>query len=139
MTRPRRGWRRPPMRMNDPRYPAPALRRGCSGQEVRRWLRLGTACATLGHATSTAPDLGPVGWSPVAILLAFSPPPVRLTGRENDVLVRLPYYASRAEIADDVGISLNTVKTHLRSIYGKLGVRSRAEAVDRARELALLG
>jgi LuxR family maltose regulon positive regulatory protein len=64
---------------------------------------------------------------------------VPLTGRENDVLSRLPYYASRAEIAHDVGISLNTVKTHLRNIYGKLGVRSRAEAVDKARDLALLG
>jgi len=64
--------------------------------------------------------------------------PPKLTGRETDVLARLPFYASQAEIARDVGISVNTVKTHLRSIYGKLGVQTRAEAVAKARALALL-
>jgi LuxR family maltose regulon positive regulatory protein len=45
---------------------------------------------------------------------------------------------SNAEIGAEVFVSLNTVKTHLRSIYRKLGASGRAEAVERARTLGLL-
>ncbi|MEV7827175.1 helix-turn-helix transcriptional regulator [Microbacterium enclense] len=38
---------------------------------------------------------------------------------------------SLGEIARERGVSLNTVKSHVRSIYQKLGVRTRAEAVER--------
>jgi LuxR family maltose regulon positive regulatory protein len=43
------------------------------------------------------------------------------------------------EIADGLFLSHNTVKTHARVLYGKLGVASRQEAVRRGRELGLLG
>jgi len=45
---------------------------------------------------------------------------------------------SRLEIARDLSVSPNTVSTHIRSIYTKLGVRDRSSAVQRARELRLL-
>jgi len=43
-----------------------------------------------------------------------------------------------AEIASDLYVTINTIKAHQRSIYRKLGVDSRRDAVDRARELNLL-
>jgi LuxR family maltose regulon positive regulatory protein len=45
---------------------------------------------------------------------------------------------SNHEIASELFVSVNTVKTHLRSIYRKLGAADRREAVLRARELQLL-
>jgi LuxR family maltose regulon positive regulatory protein len=45
---------------------------------------------------------------------------------------------SAAEIAEELYLSVNTVKTHLAAIYRKLGARGRREAVRRARELELL-
>ena len=51
----------------------------------------------------------------------------------------LPTNLSRSEIACELSISPNTVGTHMRSIYAKLGVRDRRSAVLRARALRLLG
>jgi LuxR family maltose regulon positive regulatory protein len=61
-----------------------------------------------------------------------------LTERELRILRYLPTMLSNAEIGAEVFVSLNTVKTHLRSIYRKLGVGGRAQAVERARALGLL-
>lgn len=61
-----------------------------------------------------------------------------LTDRELEVLRRLPTLMSNREIAADVHLSVNTVKTHLKAVYRKLGVTSRREAVLRARTLGLL-
>ncbi|WP_067535061.1 response regulator transcription factor [Nocardia crassostreae] len=61
-----------------------------------------------------------------------------LTATETTVLQRLPSGRTAAQIASDLGVSVNTVKTHLRGIYGKLGVNSRTAALDRARRLGLL-
>jgi DNA-binding CsgD family transcriptional regulator len=55
---------------------------------------------------------------------------VELTAKERDVLNYLIGPLSLAEIAAALFISKNTLKTHTRNIYGKLGVTSRAEAVD---------
>ncbi len=62
----------------------------------------------------------------------------RLSGRERDVLRLLSGMLSTAEIASEMYISVNTVKTHLRSIYRKLSAGHRGEAVRRARELELI-
>ena len=62
----------------------------------------------------------------------------RLSEREREVLVHLSGMLSTAEIATEMYLSVNTVKTHLRSIYRKLSVAHRSEAVRRARRLELI-
>lgn len=61
-----------------------------------------------------------------------------LTEREQRILRYLPTMLTNAEIGAEVFVSLNTVKTHLRSIYRKLDASNRAEAVEQARRLGLL-
>ena len=58
----------------------------------------------------------------------------RLSTRELAVVRYLPSRLSSAEIASHLYISLNTLKTHLRSIYRKLGVEGRREAIVKAKE-----
>jgi LuxR family maltose regulon positive regulatory protein len=60
------------------------------------------------------------------------------TEAELRVLRYLPSRLSAPEIGSELYISLNTVKTHMRHIYAKLGVHGRTEAVERARALGLL-
>ncbi|MFF7166754.1 LuxR C-terminal-related transcriptional regulator [Streptomyces sp. NPDC008086] len=69
---------------------------------------------------------------------AEPPLPEPLSAREQDVLERLAQLMSTEEIAADLHLSVNTVKTHLKSIYRKLAAGRRGEAVRRARELGLL-
>jgi LuxR family maltose regulon positive regulatory protein len=61
-----------------------------------------------------------------------------LSGREVEVLHLLAARMSNLEIAEQLFISLNTVKTHIKNIISKLGVHGRDQAVARARELGLL-
>jgi LuxR family transcriptional regulator, maltose regulon positive regulatory protein len=61
-----------------------------------------------------------------------------LSGREQSVLRFLPTMMSNAEIAGELFVTSNTVKTHLKSIYRKLAVSRRRDAVERARALELL-
>jgi len=56
-----------------------------------------------------------------------------LTARERDVLRFLPSRLTLGEIADELYVSVNTLKFHLKLIYRKLGVNSRAEAAEFAR------
>jgi LuxR family maltose regulon positive regulatory protein len=63
---------------------------------------------------------------------------VELSGRERDVLERLAGMMSTEEIAADLYVSVNTVKTHLKSVYRKMAVNRRSDAVHRARDLGLL-
>jgi len=61
-----------------------------------------------------------------------------LSRRELDVLRLLAEGASYAEVAQRLGISAHTVTSHVKNCYRKLGVRTAADAVARARELKLL-
>ncbi|MEU4691516.1 LuxR C-terminal-related transcriptional regulator [Actinoplanes sp. NPDC023714] len=61
-----------------------------------------------------------------------------LSERELEVLRYLPSVLTANEIAEELGISVNTIKAHLRSIYRKLGAARRREAVDRAAQAGLL-
>ena len=74
----------------------------------------------------------------VRLLAAFSDPPTGrprvqpiepLTGREEEVLVTVARGRTNAEIADELHISLSTVKTHLARLMAKLGARNRVELV----------
>jgi len=95
------------------------------------------------HETTHAALLADVldvlhGSSPAA---GDQPPPPdaeELSPGELRVLRYLPTNMSRPEIAGELSVSLNTVSTHIRSIYAKLQVRDRSSAVQRARELRLL-
>ena len=61
-----------------------------------------------------------------------------LSDAELRVIRFLPSNLKGPEIAAELFVSPNTVRTHLRHIYAKLDAHSRGEAVDRARELGLL-
>jgi LuxR family transcriptional regulator, maltose regulon positive regulatory protein len=77
-------------------------------------------------ASRIAPDQAPV--------LLVEP----LTEREREVLVHVSGMLNTAEVASEMYISVNTVKTHLRNIYRKLAADHRGEAVRRARQLELI-
>jgi LuxR family maltose regulon positive regulatory protein len=61
-----------------------------------------------------------------------------LTDREREVLRHVSGMLNTAEVASEMYISINTVKTHLKSIYRKLAVTHRSEAVRRAQQLELI-
>jgi LuxR family transcriptional regulator, maltose regulon positive regulatory protein len=64
--------------------------------------------------------------------------PEELSPSELRVLRFLPTNLTRPEIASELYVSVNTVNTHIRSIYSKLGARDRSSAVQHARDLRLL-
>jgi LuxR family transcriptional regulator, maltose regulon positive regulatory protein len=70
--------------------------------------------------------------------LPVPPQAGELSPGELRVLRYLPTNLSRPEIAGELSVSVNTVNTHLRRIYAKLGANDRSSAVQRARELRLL-
>jgi ATP/maltotriose-dependent transcriptional regulator MalT len=61
-----------------------------------------------------------------------------ITQGEARVLRYLPTHLSARQIAAELYLSMNTVKTHQRHLYAKLDAHSRAQAVERARDLGLL-
>ncbi len=90
-----------------------------------------TVPATPGVAAATASAWGPQRQAGVALVEALSE-------RELSVLRYLPSRLSNREIGDELYVSLNTVKSHLKTIYRKLDVERRDDAVRRARQLGLL-
>ncbi|NLY42924.1 MAG: GAF domain-containing protein [Clostridiaceae bacterium] len=61
-----------------------------------------------------------------------------LTEREKEVLKLIAEGQSNKEIAESLNMTVNTVKTHIKNIYGKLQVNRRVQAVEKARELKIL-
>ncbi|MEV0320425.1 LuxR C-terminal-related transcriptional regulator [Streptomyces sp. NPDC050658] len=111
------------------------------GDVVARSRLPGTVLRTLGPVCSTV--LGSVRTGRLAAAAAEpvpgpSAPAERLSARERDVLDRLAQMMTTEEIAQELYLSVNTVKTHLKSVYRKLSVSRRSAAVRRARELQLL-
>ncbi|WP_345043578.1 LuxR C-terminal-related transcriptional regulator [Streptomyces sannanensis] len=108
--------------------------------EAGPWLR---------HLLARRPDLGVThSWLTERLADAGTPgsagddslsvPAEALSPRERDVLRCAAHMMSTEEIAAELYVSVNTVKTHLKSIYRKLSVSRRSEAVRRARERKLL-
>ena len=60
------------------------------------------------------------------------------TDRECEILDRLASGRSNKELARDLGISPNTVKTHVARVYEKLDVQKRVQAIEKARDLSLI-
>ena len=61
-----------------------------------------------------------------------------LSEREREILTHLPSHRSQGQIAAEMYVSINTVKTHVRAVYRKLGVSSRSAAVAVARAQKLI-
>jgi LuxR family maltose regulon positive regulatory protein len=61
-----------------------------------------------------------------------------LSEREHEILTHLPSHRSQGQIAAEMYVSINTVKTHIRAVYRKLGVSSRSAAVAVARAQKLI-
>jgi LuxR family maltose regulon positive regulatory protein len=61
-----------------------------------------------------------------------------VSDRELEVLQLLADGLTNQEIAQALHVSINTIKTHLKNVYGKLGVHNRREATARAKKLGLL-
>jgi LuxR family transcriptional regulator, maltose regulon positive regulatory protein len=108
----------------------PVLRREPELVDAHR----GLLTPILGHDQLPAPVTVPVTAAELAPLLVVEP----LTDRELEVLTHVSGMLNTAEVADEMFISVNTVKTHLRNIYRKLAAAHRNEAVRRARELQLI-
>ena len=87
------------------------------------------------HPRKPADPAGPVA-EPAAVTTQELPDP--LTQRELTILSLLATSMSNSEIADELCLSVNTVKTHLAAIYRKLPASRRREAVSRARQLELI-
>jgi LuxR family transcriptional regulator, maltose regulon positive regulatory protein len=70
--------------------------------------------------------------------VAIEPPIEPLSDRELEILRLIAANRSNQDIAQELVLSVSTVKWHITNLYGKLQVRNRLEAVNRARELGLL-
>ena len=107
-------------------HPAPGL--------LERQARHGT-----GHAALIAEIRSLLaGRTPASPPAAAQPPLEPLSNSEIRVLRYLPTNLSAPEIANELYVSTNTVKTHMHHLYAKLGTHRRGEAVERARALGLL-
>jgi LuxR family maltose regulon positive regulatory protein len=126
------------------------LERALALAEPERYVRLfadeGELMAELLHHAASRglmPDyarrllagFGDVSASPPPEARALAEP---LSEREIEVLRLLAARLSSQEMADELCISVNTVRTHIRNIYDKLSVHNRAQAAERARALGLL-
>ena len=101
---------------------------------LHRHVRHGTAHpAMVGEVLETIEHRGGEGSPAVAVLLAEP-----LSEREQAILRYLPTMMSNHEIAGELFVSVNTIKTHLKAIYRKLDASGRRDAVQRGRELGLM-
>lgn len=107
-------------------HPAPSLLRCHAGHRTAHAALIADIQSLLAGNAYPPPSAGP--------------PPLLgpLSDSELRVLRYLPTNLTAPEIAGELSVSRNTVKTHLRALYAKLGAHRRAEAVARARDLGLL-
>jgi LuxR family transcriptional regulator, maltose regulon positive regulatory protein len=107
-------------------YPAPTL---LARQARRRTANAALSAEIIGLLAgnrSASPPAGP------------RPPAEPLSNTELRVLRYLPTNLTSPEIARELSVSPNTVRTHIKNLYAKLGTHGRAETVARARDLGWL-
>jgi LuxR family maltose regulon positive regulatory protein len=109
-------------------YPAAGLLERHSGH---RTAHAALIAEIRGLLAATAASSGPLVPAPRPL-----PEPLRVS--EVRVLRYLPTHLTAPEIARELSLTTNTVKTHIRNLYSKLGTHRRAETVERARALGLL-
>jgi DNA-binding NarL/FixJ family response regulator len=110
-----------------------ALQAGASGYLLKSMLRkelLETIRAVHAGRRRIPPE--------VAVAMAEHHADDLLTSREVQVLERVAHGSANKSIADELGISEETVKTHMRNIMGKLGANDRTHAVTIARKRGIL-
>jgi LuxR family maltose regulon positive regulatory protein len=116
-----------------------ALRLGATENYTITFLTVG---APLPQLLARIPPESPQHAYAQRILAAFKALPSNseqsLSEREIEILRYVASGLSNAKVAGELYISVNTVKAHLKSVFGKLGVSNRAAAVDRAHQLSLL-
>jgi LuxR family maltose regulon positive regulatory protein len=114
--------------------PVPSLRHPPPGQRGRHHQ----------HPSTDESRIGSAAGLPAGADRPTTPPPApaphlqALTHGETRVLRYLPTNLSAREIAEQLYLSVHTVKTHQRHLYQKLGARTRTQAVQQARALGLL-
>ena len=111
-------------------HPAPELLKRHAGQGAAQGALVREILGQLGADTGAAPAAA----SPEAPTHPREP----LSGSEMRVLRYLPTNLSAPEIAAELSLSVNTVRTHMRHVYEKLGAHKRFEAVELARSLGLV-
>jgi len=102
-----------------------ALERGIFPEYVKQLL------AVFGEVPRIFPE-------PTTTSVPASPLLDPLTERELEVLRLLQSSLTHSEIADELFISVSTVRSHVKRIYSKLDVHNRMEAVEHAREIGLI-
>lgn len=130
--------------LQDASHEAPLLVLGASGG--RRSVTLAVESGASGHVALAAVDerLAPAVGSLLEGDMAFPPasaPPTdgpRLTPRELDVIDGYDHGLADKEVAAKLDLSVSTIKSHARSIYAKLGVNSRTQALHKARQTGLI-
>jgi len=134
-----------------PRDASRVVRRALGAAEAEGYVQtvLDTAPQLLGHVSAN-PDLYPHSDSRSTLVAAYldaralarSHPrenaAVSLTDAELRVLAKLAEHLTYSQTASELYVSVNTVKTHVKNAYMKLGVTSRGEAISRATALELL-
>ena len=130
-------------------YPAPGLLERHAGQRTAHAALIADILSLMAPEPAEPGSLGPgpggyrgAGSPPIrrGSLGGIAPPGLTepLSQAETRVLRYLPTHLTAPEIAGQLYVSANTVKTHMRHIYAKLGTHRRHEAVERARALGLL-
>jgi LuxR family maltose regulon positive regulatory protein len=108
-------------------HPVPELLERHARQRTAHPALIRKAISTLGGRTPAAPATAPP-----------QPLPEPISQAEARVLRLLQTSLSAPEIARELYVSVNTIRTHMRHLYDKLGAHRRLEALDQARALGLL-
>ncbi len=100
------------------------VHRGCTPEELVAAVHAGAA-----GRSWLSPPMAQAARAEVRAGATGAAPPTTLSARELEVLAHLASGATNAGIADDLGVSPNTVRNHVRAVMAKLGATTRTEAV----------